>query len=169
MALSTHDYVEDPRNRHILVWVNGELVPRERAVVSVFDSGFILGDGVWEGLRVSQAQPAFLDAHLDRLEEGAAAIMLDIGLTRVELAAALYTTLRANDMTDGVHIRLMVTRGVKSTPYQDPRATIGAATVDDLQAWLSSQYVRCLLLMFAVNRSELKHIKFKICAHICCI
>ena len=129
MAHGTHDHADDPRNAEVLVWVNGDLVPRERAVVSVFDSGFVLGDGVWEGLRVSGGHPAFLDRHLDRLEEGARAIMLDLGMTRGEITDAIYATLRANDMTDGVHVRLMVTRGVKSTPYQDPRVTIGPATV----------------------------------------
>jgi branched-chain amino acid aminotransferase len=125
----TQHSTEDPRNASILVWVNGELLPRERAVVSVFDSGFVLGDGVWEGLRVAHGHPAFLDQHLDRLEEGARALMLDLGLTREQLTAAIYETLRANEMTDGVHVRLMVTRGVKSTPYQDPRMTLGPATV----------------------------------------
>jgi len=129
MAHGTHDHADDPRNAEVLVWVNGDLVPRERAVVSVFDSGFVLGDGVWEGLRVSGGHPAFLDRHLDRLEEGARAILLDLGMTRGEITDAIYATLRANDMTDGVHVRLMVTRGVKSTPYQDPRVTIGPATV----------------------------------------
>ncbi len=129
MAHGTHDFEDDPRNEQILIWVNGELLPRARAVVSVFDSGFVLGDGVWEGLRVSGGHPAFLDQHLDRLSEGATAIMLDIGMTREELTAAIYETLRANDLVDGVHVRLMVTRGVKRTPYQDPRVTIGPATV----------------------------------------
>ncbi|QNN52541.1 aminotransferase class IV [Nocardioides mesophilus] len=129
MAHGTHDFEDDPRNDDILIWVNGELRARQQAVVSVFDSGFVLGDGVWEGLRVSGGHPAFLDQHLDRLFEGAKAIMLDIGLSRDELTAALYATLRANGMTDGVHIRLMVTRGLKRTPYQDPRVTIGPATV----------------------------------------
>jgi branched-chain amino acid aminotransferase len=129
MAHGTHDFEDDPRNEAILIWVNGELVPRERAVVSVFDSGFVLGDGVWEGLRVRAGHPAFLERHLDRLFEGAKAIMLDIGLNRRGLTEAIYATLRANDMTDGVHVRLMVTRGVKRTPYQDPRVTIGPATV----------------------------------------
>jgi branched-chain amino acid aminotransferase len=129
MAHGTHDFEDDPRNERILIWVSGELLPRERAVVSVFDSGFVLGDGVWEGLRVSAGHPAFLEQHLDRLFEGAKAIMLDIGLTRDQLTAALYDTLRANEMTDGVHVRLMVTRGVKRTPYQDPRVTVGPATV----------------------------------------
>jgi branched-chain amino acid aminotransferase len=129
MTHGTHDFEDDPRNERILIWVNGELVPRERAVVSVFDSGFVLGDGVWEGLRVRSGHPAFLERHLDRLFEGARAIMLDIGRSRAELTDAIYETLRANEMTDGVHVRLMVTRGVKRTPYQDPRVTIGPATV----------------------------------------
>ncbi len=129
VTTGTHHSTDDPRNAEILIWVNGELLPRERAVVSVFDSGFVLGDGVWEGLRVSGGHPAFLEQHLDRLEEGARALMLDLGMSREELTAAIYATLRVNEMTDGVHVRLMVTRGVKSTPYQDPRATLGTATV----------------------------------------
>ncbi len=129
MTHGTHDFQDDPRNERTLIWVNGELVPRDRAVVSVFDAGFVLGDGVWEGLRVSGGHPAFLERHLDRLFEGAKAIMLDIGRTRGELTDAIYETLRANEMTGGVHVRLMVTRGVKRTPYQDPRVTIGPATV----------------------------------------
>jgi branched-chain amino acid aminotransferase len=120
---------DDPRNAGILIWVNGELLPRERAVVSVFDSGFVLGDGVWEGLRVSGGHPAFLEQHLDRLEEGARTLMIDLGLSREELTEAIYATLQANEMADGVHVRLMVTRGVKTTPYQDPRMTAGPATV----------------------------------------
>ena len=129
MPHGTHDFTDDPRNEEILIWVNGELVPRQSAVVSVFDSGFVLGDGVWEGLRVHAGHPAFLERHLDRLFEGARAIMLDIGQRREDLTRAIYSTLSANDMTDGVHVRLMVTRGVKRTPYQDPRLTIGPATV----------------------------------------
>ena len=129
MTQGTHHSVDDPRNRDIQVYVNGALVPREQATVSVFDSGFILGDGVWEGLRVHRGRIAFLAAHLDRLYEGARAIDLDVGLDRTALSAALYRTLAANRMTDGVHIRLMVTRGLKSTPYQDPRTCIGGATI----------------------------------------
>jgi len=128
-AHGTHDHADDPRNAQILISVNGRLAPRAEAVVSVFDAGFVLGDGVWEGLRVSGGHPAFLEQHLDRLWEGAAAIMLDIGRTRDELAAEIYRTLEANEMTDGVHVRLMVTRGPKSTPYQDPRMSAGPATV----------------------------------------
>jgi branched-chain amino acid aminotransferase len=124
-----HEYDDDPRNDAVLVYVNGELKRRAEAVVSVFDSGFVLGDGVWEGLRVHAGHPVFLDQHLDRLYEGAKAIALGVGLGRSALRAAIYETLRANGMTDGVHVRLMVTRGVKRTPYQDPRVTVGPATI----------------------------------------
>jgi branched-chain amino acid aminotransferase len=129
VAHGTHDFEDDPRNERILVWVNGDLVPRGQAVVSVFDAGFVLGDGVWEGLRVQAGHPAFLERHLDRLFAGAKAIMLDVGCSRRELTEAIYATLRANHMTEGVHVRLMVTRGVKRTPYQDPRVTVGPPTV----------------------------------------
>lgn len=129
MSKSVHDFHDDPRNAHIRIWINGDLKPRAEAMVSVFDSGFVLGDGVWEGLRVAGGHPLFLAAHLDRLYEGAKAIALDIGMDRDALTAALYATLAANDMHDGVHLRLMVTRGPKRTPYQDPRASAGPATV----------------------------------------
>ncbi len=129
MAQGTHEFVDDPRNASILIYINGALLPRAQASVSVFDSGFVLGDGVWEGLRVVDGHPVFLDAHLDRLYEGAKAIALDIGMDRAALTAAIRDTLRGNGMRDGVHIRLMVTRGIKRTPYQDPRMCIGPATV----------------------------------------
>jgi branched-chain amino acid aminotransferase len=129
MAHGTHDFEDDPRNRDIVIYVNGELKRRDEAVVSVFDAGFILGDGVWEGLRISGGEPAFLDQHLDRLYEGAKAIALDVGRDRAELTRAIHETLEANGMTDDVHVRLMLTRGIKRTPYQDPRVTIGPATL----------------------------------------
>ena len=129
MANSIHEFHDDPRNDTIRIWINGELRPRAEATVSVFDSGFVLGDGVWEGLRVVGGRPVFLDAHLDRLFEGAKAIALDIGMDRAGLARAITDTLAANAMHDGVHLRLMVTRGVKRTPYQDPRVVVGPATV----------------------------------------
>ena len=129
MTTGTHDYADDPRNAGILISVNGELKPRAEAVVSVFDSGFVLGDGVWEGLRLIGGGVAFLEQHLDRLYEGAKAIDMDVGLSRAQLTGRLFDCLKANGMTDGVHIRLMVTRGVKRTPYQDPRMTIGPATI----------------------------------------
>ena len=129
VAQSTHAYTQDPRNDNILIYINGEFYPREKAMVSVFDSGYILGDGVWEGLRVHHGRIAFLPQHLKRLYEGAKALDMDIGLSKDELTEALYDTLQANQMQDGVHIRLMVTRGIKATPYQDPRVTIGPATI----------------------------------------
>jgi len=129
MAQSMHDSQGDPRNADILINVNGALKQRAEATVSVFDSGFVLGDGVWEGLRVHKGRYAFLEAHLDRLYEGARAIALDIGLDRAALTRRLYETLDANRMTDGVHVRLMVTRGLRSTPYQDPRVVVSGATI----------------------------------------
>jgi branched-chain amino acid aminotransferase len=128
MAQSMHD-VSDPRNASILINVNGELKPRKEAVVSVFDSGFMLGDGVWEGIRLHGGKLAFLDRHLDRLFEGARAIAMDLGLSRQQLATRLYETIDANAMREGVHVRLMVTRGVRATPYQDPRVVIGGPTI----------------------------------------
>ncbi|MGB9430117.1 MAG: aminotransferase class IV [Gammaproteobacteria bacterium] len=129
MTKGTHDYQEDSRNAQIKISVNGELVPRTEAKVSVFDSGFVLGDGVWEGLRLHDGGLPFLDMHLDRLYEGAKAIDLDIGLTRAQLTERLLAVLRANKMREHVHIRLMVTRGVKATPHQDPRFVISPPTI----------------------------------------
>ena len=128
-APNLHDIAADPRNASILISVNGELFPRDKAVVSVFDSGFILGDGVWEGLRLINGGVPFLRAHIERLYEGAKAIFMDVGVTPAELVQSLIACIDANNMRDGAHIRLMVTRGVKSTPYQDPRVTIGKATI----------------------------------------
>lgn len=128
-AHGVHDYVADPRNADILISVNGELKKRNEAVVSVFDSGYILGDGVWEGLRVMDGGLAFLPEHLKRLWAGAKTIDMDIGLTKDELTARLMDCLKANGMSDGVHIRLMVTRGIKKTPYQGPRFTITKPTI----------------------------------------
>lgn len=125
----THDALADQRNERVLIYVNGALAPREQARISVFDSGFLVGDGVWEGLRLHHDRLVFLDDHLDRLWQGARAIGLDIGLTRAQITEAIWATLRANDMHDGVHVRLMVTRGVKKTPSQDPRLTIGGPTL----------------------------------------
>ena len=127
--MGTHDYLDDPRNAEILISVNGELKPRAEAVVSVFDSGFMLGDGVWEGIRLHRGALLFNAQHMDRLYEGAKAIDMAIGLTPDELTQRIRDTLAANQMDDGVHIRLMVTRGVKSTPYQHPKVTITPPTV----------------------------------------
>jgi len=129
MAKGSHDYAHDPRNAEIKININGELFPRNEARVSIFDSGFMLGDGVWEGLRLHDGGLPFLDQHLDRLYEGAKALDFDIGLDRNELTARIVETLRANSMRDGVHIRLMVTRGVRATPYQDPRVIVSPPTI----------------------------------------
>ena len=129
MSFGSHAYIPDPRNAAVLFNVNGELLPREKAVVNVFDSGFMLGDGIWEGLRVHQGKIAFLEDHLDRLWEGAAALGFDIGISQGDMKSRLYETLSANEMSEDVHIRLMVTRGLRSTPYQDPRVVISKATI----------------------------------------
>ena len=126
---SAQGYLADPRNDAVLVYLNGDFVPRDEARVSIFDSGFVLGDGIWEGLRLTQGRIISLEAHLDRLFEGATSIALDIGLDRAGLTRALEETLAKNAMTDGAHIRLMVTRGVKRTPNQDPRFVVGKATI----------------------------------------
>jgi branched-chain amino acid aminotransferase len=134
MTHSTHAYEPDPRNAQILIDINGALYPRDEAKVSVFDSGFVLGDGVWEGLRVHPGPDgkgviAFLDHHLQRLWDGAKTLDFDLGVSQETLTERLYACLDANDAHDGVHIRLMVSRGVKATPYQDPRATITPPTI----------------------------------------
>jgi branched-chain amino acid aminotransferase len=125
----SQDFTPDPRNAQALIWLNGDLVPRAEAKVSVFDAGFVLGDGIWEGLRLHKGALVFLEAHLDRLFEGARAIALETGLSREEVAAALKATCAANGMEHGVHIRLMVTRGEKKAPNQDPRNALGRPTV----------------------------------------
>jgi branched-chain amino acid aminotransferase len=125
----SQDFAYDPRNASVLIYLNGALVPRAEARVSIFDAGFALGDGVWEGLRLHRGRLLFLDAHLHRLFAGAAAIRLDPGLTRAQIGTALIETTRANFMTDGVHLRLMVTRGLKATVNQDPRNALGRPTV----------------------------------------
>ncbi|BAI74019.1 branched-chain amino acid aminotransferase (plasmid) [Azospirillum sp. B510] len=120
---------DDHRNDGVLIWLNGRLVPRAQATVSIFDAGFGLGDGVWEGIRYVDGRFVFLDDHLGRLEAGAKAIALDIGLSRDGVREALQQTIDANGMTDGVHIRLMVTRGEKTTIHQDPRNALGRPTI----------------------------------------
>ena len=125
----THEYQDDPRNASILIDINAELFPRDEARVSVFDSGFVLGDGVWEGLRVHHGKIAFLDRHLERLYDGAKALDMKMDVAQQALSQRLYNVLDKNDMHEGVHIRLMVSRGIKATPYQDPRITITPPTI----------------------------------------
>ncbi len=125
----THEAVTDARNEDVQVYINGAFYPRDKAKISVFDSGYLVGDGVWEGIRLNNGSFAFLDRHLDRLFQGAKAIDLDIGKTREELAEALRETARRNAMTTDVHMRLMVTRGDKKTPAQDPRLTVSPPNI----------------------------------------
>ena len=127
--ISTHDAAADDRNDNILIYVDGELVHRDQAKVSVYDSGFMLGDGIWEGLRLYDGCISFLDEHLDRLYEAALYLDLDIGMARKELTDAIWQTLHANNMTTDVHLRLMVTRGRKKKPFQHPHLSIYGATI----------------------------------------
>jgi branched-chain amino acid aminotransferase len=129
MATGTHAYEDDPRNETVLIYINGELTPRPDAKVSVFDSGFLLGDGMWEGIRLHQGKLAFLDKHLRRLYENLKAVDIDIGMTPDQLASEIQRTCDANGMIDGVHIRLVVSRGLKRTPYQHPNANVGGPTI----------------------------------------
>lgn len=128
-AVSTHSAAEDPRNETLKLYVDGRIVPKAEAVVSIYDSGFMLGDGIWEGVRLVDGVWCFLDEHLDRLFEGALALDLDIGMTREGLAAALAEVAAANAMTTDAHARLMVTRGVKSAPFQHPAFSRSGPTV----------------------------------------
>ena len=129
MSFGTHSYSPDPRNDRVVINLNGEIVRRADAKVSVFDAGFMMGDGVWEGLRVHNGKVAFWPEHAKRLGTGLKALDMDLGITLEALKARIDETLAANDMVDDVHIRLMVTRGLKATPYQDPRVAIGDATI----------------------------------------
>jgi branched-chain amino acid aminotransferase len=134
-SAGSQDFVGDDRNDDVFISVNGALVRRPDAKVSVFDSGFVLGDGIWEGLRLNAGRIGFLDKHLDRLWDGAKMLRIDIGLSREELERRLFDVIDANGMSDGVHIRLMVTRGIKRSPYQDPRLTVGGATIVIIPEW----------------------------------
>ena len=127
--VTTHQAAEDARNETIKIWLNGRIVPKAEAVVSVYDSGFMLGDGVWEGIRLYNGKWAFLDEHMDRLFEAAKAIDLDIGLTRDQVVQAVLDTQHANEMSDDAHARLMVTRGVKTRPFQHPKLSQQGPTI----------------------------------------
>ncbi len=129
MHVSTHQAAQDPRNDDLRLWVNGRIVPKAEAVVSVYDSGFMLGDGVWEGIRLYNGRWAFVDDHMERLFEAARAIDLDIGMTREAVKRAILDTQAANGMETDAHCRLMVTRGVKTRPFQNPRLSEQGPTV----------------------------------------
>ena len=129
MSKSTHDYIDDERNKNILIYINGDLLPRSEAKISVFDSGFLLGDGVWEGIRLHNGKLVFGKEHLERLSDGAKALDIELGMSLSEIEAAMLDTTKANSMTSGVHIRLILTRGLKKTPFQHPSANVGDSTL----------------------------------------
>ncbi|MBO6522373.1 MAG: aminotransferase class IV [Balneolaceae bacterium] len=129
MPNGTHNALEDPRNEEVFISINGELFPRKEAKISVFDSGYLVGDGVWEGLRLHHGVLVFWDDHMDRLWQGAKAIGMDLGMTRNDLRKQVQNVIDANEMSDGVHVRIMITRGIKKTPSQDPRLTISGPNV----------------------------------------
>ncbi len=123
--MSSHSYISDPKNEDIFININGELFHRSEAKISVFDSGFLLGDGVWEGIRLHQSKLVFIDEHLERLINSAKGISLNIPLSKEEIVEEIHKVLLKNSMKDDVHIRLIITRGDKITPYQNPNANIG--------------------------------------------
>ena len=126
---STHDYINDKRNEDILIYINGEFFHRSKAKVSVFDSGFLLGDGVWEGIRLHNNRLIHFNNHINRLFEGAKSIAMDMHLNKKEIKAAVLRTLKKNNMKSDTHIRLIVSRGLKRTPYQHPKVTVGKPTI----------------------------------------
>ena len=126
---TTHDYYDDPRNADIKIYIDGDFFHRNEAKVSVLDSGFLLGDGVWEGIRLYNSKLLHLEKHLNRLFAGAKALDLDIQLSKDEIKNAVMQTLKVNNMNSDVHIRLIISRGLKKTPYQHPKATIGKPTI----------------------------------------
>ena len=126
---STHDYVKDSRNDNIKIYINGEYYHRSEAKISVFDSGFLLGDGVWEGIRLNNNKLIHLETHIDRLFVGAKSIAMEIHLSKEEIINAIWSTLKENNMSSDTHIRLIVSRGIKSTPYQHPKVTISPPTI----------------------------------------
>ena len=123
--MSSHSYISNPKNKDIFININGELFHRNKAKISVFDSGFLLGDGVWEGIRLHQSKLVFIEDHLDRLYASAKGISLDISYTKEEVINQINSVLNRNNMNDDVHIRLIISRGDKITPYQNPNANVG--------------------------------------------
>lgn len=129
MVHGTHNAIEDSRNNNIFISINDQLFPRDEAKISVFDSGYLVGDGVWEALRLHHGVLVFLDDHFNRLWQSAATVGMHLPFTKQELENKIWNTLKANQMTDGVHVRIMITRGIKKTPSQDPRLTISGPNV----------------------------------------
>lgn len=129
MIHGTHNAEADSRNENILIYINGELYQRQEAKISVFDSGYLVGDGIWEALRLHHDKLVFLDLHLERMWQAAATVGMNLPFSKEDLTNNIWETIRANDMHDNVHVRIMVTRGIKKTPSQDPRLTISGPNV----------------------------------------
>ena len=129
MLHGTHNAIEDPRNEEIFISINGEFFKRNKAKISVFDSGYLVGDGIWEGFRLKKGKLIFIKEHLNRLWQSAKAVHMNFPFTKEELVEQVWSILNKNKMTDGVHVRLMVTRGIKKTPSQDPRLAISGPNV----------------------------------------
>ena len=156
---STHDYDIDKRNNDIQIYINGEFFHRSEAKISVMDSGYLLGDGVWEGIRLHKGTLIHLDDHLDRLYSGAESIAMDIGLSKREMAEALQKTINTNDMYSDVHIRLIVSRGIKKTPYQHPKVTLGKPTVVIIPEYKkASEEIKKVGLTLATVKTKRDHL-----------
>jgi len=156
---STHDYDIDKRNNDIQIYINGEFFHRSEAKISVMDSGYLLGDGVWEGIRLHKGTLIHLDDHLDRLFSGANSIAMDIGISQHEMAEALQKTINTNDMDSDVHIRLIVSRGIKKTPYQHPKVTLGKTTVVIIPEYKkASEEIKKVGLTLATVKTKRDHL-----------
>ena len=156
---STHDYDIDKRNNDIQIYINGEFFHRSEAKISVMDSGYLLGDGVWEGIRLHKGTLIHLDDHLDRLFSGANSIAMDIGISQHEMAEALQKTININDMDSDVHIRLIVSRGIKKTPYQHPKVTLGKPTVVIIPEYKkASEEIKIVGLTLATVKTKRDHL-----------
>ena len=156
---STHDYDIDKRNNDIQIYINSKFFHRSEAKISVMDSGYLLGDGVWEGIRLHKGTLIHLDDHLDRLYSGAESIAMDIGLSKREMAEALQKTINTNNMYSDVHIRLIVSRGIKNTPYQHPKVTLGKPTVVIIPEYKkASEEIKKVGLTLATVKTKRDHL-----------
>ncbi len=129
MVHGTHNAKQDDRKKHIYIYINGSFFPRNEAKISVFDSGYLVGDGIWEGIRLTKGRLVFLEEHLNRLWQAAKSTSINLPFSKEELKSIIYQTTEKNSMEDGVHVRVMITRGIKKTPSQDPRLTISGPNV----------------------------------------
>ena len=156
---STHDYDIDKRNKDIQIYINGEFFHRSEAKISVMDSGYLLGDGVWEGIRLHKGTLIHLEDHLDRLFSGANSIAMEIGISKHGMAEALQKTINTNNMYSDVHIRLIVSRGIKKTPYQHPKVTLGKPTVVIIPEYKkASEEIKKVGLTLATVKTKRDHL-----------